>query len=136
MKQIICTVGMIMCVLDLMAASRKIPEITCRDTKYADNKWVAVCNNGAEDLDITGVAVCSDVTGTRQFEGVAKLDTSDDDDDNTNCWCRIATPFKSNYVFHNDTIYANECNNWCALFCARDIVVIKSFRAELFSDVH
>lgn len=136
MKQIIYTVAMAMYTMDLMAASRKIPEIICRAPQYSDSKWVASCNNGAEDLDITGVAVCSDVVGTRRFDSTDKLSTSDDEEDNINCWCRIAAPFKSNYAFHSDVVYANECNNWCSSFCARDIITTKAFRNELFKDIH
>lgn len=136
MKQIICTVGMIMCVLDLMAAPRKIPEITCSDTQYSEQKWLASCNNGTEDLDIVGTSVCSDTHGTQQFESAEKLSTSEDEEDNINCWCRIVTPFKSNYVFHSTSLYSTECSNWCAQFCARDITRMKAFRTALFTDIH
>lgn len=136
MKKIILTTGIIMCTLDLMAASRKIPEITCGDTQYTENKWLAVCNNGTDDLDIVGTAVCSDVSGMSQFDSIEKLNRSDDDEDNINCWCRIASPFKSNYIFHSASLYAIECSNWCANFCARDIATIKAFRTALFMDIH
>lgn len=110
------------------------PEIKCKNSEYSGDNWAALCDNSTDELTVKGVGVCTDVEA-RAYTQAETLPAPEDADDAIGCWCRISNPFRSQYVFLRSYVYANECENWCASFCARDIVSNKPFRTAIFRDI-
>lgn len=110
------------------------PEIKCRNSEYSGDNWGALCDNGTDELVVKGIGVCSDVDA-RAYTQSEKLLPAEDEDDAVHCWCRMTSPFQSQYVFIRSYVYTNECQNWCTHFCAYDIVSDKTFRNTMFKNI-
>lgn len=110
------------------------PEIKCKNSEYSGDNWAALCDNGTDELVVKGVGVCNDVEAPA-YTQTEMLTAPEDGDDAIGCWCRISSPFRSQYVFLRSYVYANECQNWCASFCARDIVSNKQLRNAIFRGI-
>lgn len=122
---------------------------TCKSdfTQYVSHvDWAATCTTNGVTSEIKGVVACSNQKPdscasdqgcdlTYSSDPTMKqetITTSDNADENTNCWCKIISPTMSPWVFsnsfHGD---AGLCAMFCAGLCAYYIQNLADFRSAL-----
>ncbi len=89
---------------------------TCRGSGSANGEvdWTATCTTGDIETEITGIAVCSSISGTTQFETRDTLNQSYENGA-VHCWCRMISPAISSWVYYMNL--DDECDDGCSYRC-------------------
>lgn len=93
-------------------------------------------NLGSETFK--GIAYCGN-EGTTTFNLVkSSISTSNTLTDNIRCWCRIYSPFPSNWVYVNyfSTNGSTGCNSWCAQACANAFATNEATRTVTINTMY
>lgn len=106
-------------------------------------KWVQTSemldmSNGVQNcyMPVTGYAICSSTRGEQTGDLADQLVTNSTVLPNQYCWCKMAAPDVSRWVFtYGSYNSARDCKNVCSQMCATYAVNNCAFRQALFSNL-
>ena len=105
-------------------------------TTGTDGAWTVTFDyytSSLNTMDVTGVAACNEVSGTpNTADGTISTSTLDE---GINCWCAMATPLVSDWVYSVAYSTAAACASECVAACANSVRTSTAFRTAMYNSV-